>query len=185
MSNNNQSGFTLSEIIITLDIAVIVFSLIVTIYVLCKYTFQKSQIKYELIQNARVFTDKITRELRQTPEVVTILPETSTGAPSEIMFQDGHNNLTIIYIKYYISGSNLNRQELHYYFTSDPATYVRWNADNGFGGPTEAVDSDNLVGEYINSLSFFGSQNIINIEANFAKNGENNYIATKVAGRNL
>ncbi|MFH1564429.1 MAG: hypothetical protein ABIC82_01105 [bacterium] len=185
MFHNNQSGFTLSEIIIILNMSLLVFSLIATIYILCQYTFQKSQTRYELIQNARVFTDKITRELKQTFEVATILPEIALGAPSEIMFQNGHNVLNVMYIKYYADGANLMRQELHYCFGSDPENYVRWNAVDEFGEPTEIIDSDNLIGEYINSLSFFGTSNLINIEANFSKNGENNYITTKVAGRNL
>lgn len=185
MPRNNQLGFTLSEIIITLNISLVIFSLIVTIYVLCLYSFRRSQTKYELIQNARVFTDKITRELRQTKEIVTILPETASGAPSEIMFQNGHDAENITYVKYYTANTDLKRQELYYYFESDPETYVRWNAVDVFGEPPIEVIDDNLVGEYVNSLSFFGLQNIINIEANFLKNGENNYIATKVAGRNL
>lgn len=179
-----ETGFTLSELIITLSITMVILILIVSIYILSQRAFRKSQTRYELIQNARVFTDRITRELRQTPEIVTILPETSSGAPSEIMFQNGHNTATISYIKYYLDGADLKRQELHYYFS--PETFVKWNADDGFGGnPTESIDEDILVGEYANSLSFFGSANTINIETNFSKNGENNYIATKIAGRNL
>lgn len=181
-----EDGFTLSELIITLSITMVILILIVSVYILSQRAFRKSQTRYELIQNARVFTDKITRELRQTGEIVTILTETSIGAPSEIMFQNGHNTATISYIKYYLDSADLKRQELHYYFASDPVTFVKWNADDGFGvTPTESIDEDILVGEYANSLSFFGAANIINIKANFSKNGENNYIATKISGRNL
>ncbi|MFH0854522.1 MAG: hypothetical protein V1891_03445 [bacterium] len=186
MSNNNQLGFTLSELIITLSVTLVILMLIVSIFILSQRAFRKSQTRYELIQNTRVFTDKLSRELRQTSEIVTILPETVLDAPSEIMFKNGHNISEITYIKYYKSGTDLKRQELYYYFESNPETYVQWNADDGFGGsPIEAINEDNLIGEYINSLSFFRSQNIINIEANFSKNGENNYMATKISGRNL
>ncbi|MFH1029761.1 MAG: hypothetical protein V1770_00700 [bacterium] len=186
MALQNESGFTLSELIITLGISLVILMLITSVYILSQSAFRKSQTRYELIQNARVFIDKITRELRQTPEIVTILPETISGAPSEIIFQDGHDGSKISYVKYYLFGADLKRQISHYYFIADPLTYVKWNAEDGFGGtPLEVVDEDDLVGEYLNSIFFFGSSNIVNIEANFSKNGENNYIATKIAGRNL
>lgn len=186
MKKKNQFGFTLSELMIALTITVVIFILTISTYILSQRAFRKCQIKYELIQNSRVFIDKITRELRQSPEIATALPETYSGAPSEIMFQNGHDTSTTTYIRYYLSGTELKRQTLHYYFIGEEETYVRWDELNEFEeSPESSIDEDTLISEHINTIVFFGEPTITNILANFSKNQENNYIYTTIYGRNL
>jgi len=181
-----QKGFTLGELIIVLGITIVVFILLTSTYILSQRAYIKSSNRYEIMQNARVFIDRISRELRQSQKIVTILPATVEGAPSEIIFQDGHNSEVIKYIKYYLVNSDLQRQVSHYAFIEDPETFVQWNAENGFGeSPEETVENDEMVGEYVDFLIFYGSANIINIEATFLKSAEHTNTYTQVMGRNL
>lgn len=183
----HNSGFTLAELIITLGITILILSLVISAYILSQQAFRKSYARYEINQNSRVFIDRLTREIRQTPELVTILPATLEEAVSEIMFQNGHNTEEILYIKYYLSSSNLKRKEICYYFSSDPNTCVIWNTVDGLGNPPqENVLEDNIVAEYIELLKFYsGGGNVINAEAVFLKNGERVYNCSKINGRNL
>ncbi|MFH1192022.1 MAG: hypothetical protein V1655_00960 [bacterium] len=181
----SESGFTLSELIITLGITVLIFSLVISAYILSQQAFRKSYFKYELNQNSRVFVDRLTREIRQTPKIITTLSEALEGAGSEIMFQNGHTSEKISYIKYYLAGCDLKRQEICYYF-SDPATCVIWNTTDGLGNPPQENIMENIVAEYIESLKFYnGGGNVIDVEAVFLKNGERIYNHSKISGRNL
>lgn len=183
----HNSGFTLAELIITLGITVLILSLVISAYILSQQAFRKSYFRYELNQNSRVFIDRLTREIRQAPKITTILPETSEEAGSEIMFQNGHSTEETLYIKYYLAGSDLKRQEICYYFSSAPGTCVIWNAIDGLGNPPqENILADNIIAEYIESLKFYnGGSNVIDVEAIFKKNEERVYNYSKISGRNL
>ncbi|MFC1612941.1 PilW family protein [Patescibacteria group bacterium] len=186
LDNKHLTGFTLAELMIVLGITLLVFILLINTYILSQRAYIKSSNRYEIVQNSRVFIDRISRELRQSPELVTILPETIAGAPFEIIFQDGHNGTIIKYIKYYLINSDLYRQISHYSFPENPTIFVQWNSENGFGeSPVETIETDEIIGEYVDSLIFYGINNLINIEAVFSKHGENINIYTQVAGRNL
>jgi len=181
-----EKGFSLSEVVITLNITIVVFILLISVYILSQRAFRESYDRYELVQNARVFIDRLSRELRQSKEITTVLPENCDGgAPSEIMFQEGGME-EIRYIKYYVSGINLKRKILAYYFSYAPGTYVYWNSYDSFSQPPiEIVFEDTLIGEYVNSLAYYGVDNIVNVDANFSKNNKNVYTHTIIAGRNL
>lgn len=184
---SSQKGFTLSELTITLSITILVFILLLSTYILSQQSFRKSYDKYEIVQNARVFNERLARELRQTPEIVTALAENADSAISEIKFQDGHDTSQIRYINYYKSGSNIRRQELYYYFDSDPLTGVKWNQLDPSGNPPSEMTilHDNLVGEYIDKLLFYGKDKLVNVDSCFLKNNEKIYIHSKITGRNL
>ncbi len=181
-----ENGFSLAELIITLGITILIFSLVISTYILSQQAFRKSYFRYELNQNSRVFIDRLTREIRQTPKIVTTLPETLETAVSEIEFQNGHNTNEILYTKYYLSGSDLKRQEICYYLSSNPSTCVLWNTTDGIGNPPQENIREDIVAEYIETLKFYnGGNNVIIAEAVFLKNGEKIYNYSRINGRNL
>ena len=87
-----QSGFSLIESIIAIIILVSITVVLYSVYLFNQQAYRESENMAELTQNGRVVLERITRELRQAAEMVTVLPQTDQGAgnPTEIEFQDGH-----------------------------------------------------------------------------------------------
>ena len=184
-----NGGFTLLEISVAISIFVLSIILASSLYIIAQRLYNQSSGRAELSQNARVILDRISRELRQAAAITTSLPPTNTDPinppAEEIFFQDGHNYNQITYIRYYLNGANLARRHKAYYFNNEPDTYVAWNSvDKNGDAPAEKILSESVVGEYFNSLTFWGSGGKINITANLNKNQNNLKIETSVYKRN-
>jgi len=183
-----QNGFTLIELLIAITISVILFMILASSYSLSQKIYTKTDIKAEITQNGRVILDRTIRELRQTPDIVTELPEDNSNASAighEIMFQDGHDTSNINYIRYFLDGNNLNRQEIYYYFSEDPSVHVSWNAKDRDGSdPQLASSTPRIIGEYVDDMEFWGKK-LININLYLSKGNESEILYTAVYGRNL
>lgn len=180
-----RSGFTVLEIIVSLTIFVISILLVGSIYSLSQKTYNTGSKQAELIQNARVSLDRLSRELRQSVAIATVLPASNINPATEILFQDGHDTSQITYLKYYLNNGNLMRKYSAYYFTASPSTYVVWNAVDEFGNPpSETIFDDRVVGEYFTSLGFWGSNGLINIIITLLNNQVTTEINTSVYSRN-
>lgn len=185
-----KSGFTLTEIIISLSVVLLIFILVTSIYTLNQKTYGKTDAKAEIVQNGRVIIDRMVREIRQTPDIITQLPASNANpnqTPSEIMFQNGHDAVDIRYIRYYLDGTNIKRQIVVYYFPNQPDYYVRvydTDKDAPHGPPTEQILEEKIVGEYVDDIEFWGN-NLINISLNLSRNEQSAIITTAVYGRNL
>ena len=189
MFKNNKIGFTLPEVIVSISLFTIIILLTGSMYSLSQKSYNKGSGKGELIQNARVSLDRITRELRQSVNIVTVLPltadEEGNSPPSEIFFQDGHDISQISYLRYYLDGSDLRRSKIIYYFDSEPNIYVTHNSvDHLENPPEELILEDRIVGEYFNDLKYWGSGGLIYIFENFSKGEEEFSIRTAVFSRN-
>lgn len=185
----NLKGFTLLEIIVSVTLFTIIIILVSDIYLITQRAYNKNSDTAELTQNARVSLDRISRELRQSSNIVTILPETGTDPDNppanQIFFQDGHETGQTTYLRYYLDGANLMREHKAYYFNQEPSVYVTYNSlDQGGSPPQELVIDNRVVGEYFNRLEFWGANGLINISLGLAK-GQNTFaIDTSVFSRN-
>lgn len=182
-----QKGFTLIELLIAITVSVILFMILASSYDLSQKIYNQTDIKAEITQNGRVILDRMIRELRQTPEIVTQLPENNDPASTtnEIMFQDGHDMSSINYIRYFLDGNNLDRQELYYYFPDDPDTHVAWYATDQDGSAPDLISSTpRIIGEYVDDIEFWGVK-LININIYLSKNNGSEILNTAVYGRNL
>lgn len=143
----------------------------------------------ELTQNNRVFLDRLSRELRQSVNIITALPPTNSdplNPPAEqIIFQDGHNANQITYIRYYLNGANLMREHSAYYFNTDKLTYVTYNSvdQNGQSALFKNLEN-NIIGEYFNQIKFWGANDLVNIYLKLTKNTNTFEIETKAFARN-
>jgi len=189
--NDNKAGFTLMETVVTTSLFIIVILMISSIYTLSQRTYRSGSDEDELWQNARVVLDRISREIRQANEFVTIIPLTSddpfTPPPNNLQFQDGHDLNIIKYIRYFLdtNSAEIKRQVVIYYFDSDPAIYVRWNDLDSFGNPPlMAVQEDEIVGQYFSNLRFWGDE-LIHIDISLTKDDKQIDLMTLVKGRNL
>lgn len=159
----NRKGFTLVEILTVVFLGTLIIIAAYTVYIISYKAYKKNSASSELTQNGRIALERITRDLRQATEIVTDLPESpGEGTPgTEIMFQDGHATAVIQYIRYYLSGTDLHREQRHYYFPSDPNTWVTSSAQDEDGNPPlYTTDSDQVKAEKISSLQFWGEETI-------------------------
>lgn len=189
-TNNHFSdnGFTLVEVIISLSISVLIFVLLSQVYLLAQNTYLETDARAEITQNGRVILDRMVREIRQTPEIATQIPESAVEpVPSEIVFQDGHDTSEIRYIRYFLDGTNIKRQIIVFYFPSEPLYYVHsYDTDEPepHNPPNQLVLEEKIIGEYASDIEFFGDR-LLNINLYLSKDNQTSIISTAVYGRNL
>ena len=192
--STKQGGFTLIEVIIALAISSLIFLLLTSIYIIAQNTYKQADAKGEITQNGRVILDRMVREIRQTPDIITQLPSNASDTaalPSEIMFQDGHNMTTTTYIRYFLDQTDnaqlIRRQVIVYYFPSDQNYYVHsydTDSDPPHNPPISQVLDDRIIGEYADDIEFWGNP-LTNINLYLSRNGQSAIISTAVYGRNL
>jgi len=186
---NSKFGFTLVEVLIAILAGTLLLIVLYSVYVVNSKSYRKTINQQELAQNARISLERMSRDLRQTGRIITTLPPTATDPlnppPSNIQFQDGHETTLTQYIKYYLSGSDLRRQVIHYSFSADPGTWVAWNTQDQFGNPpTEHIDEDRIKADKINVLKFYGDK-VIAIELQVTNGVDAFDFQTKIWGRNI
>jgi prepilin-type N-terminal cleavage/methylation domain-containing protein len=176
-ARKNISGFTLLEIMVAVSLFVVVVLVTGSMYVLAQKSYKRSSDQNELIQNARVCLDRLSRELRQANDLINDI----TVATSTIFFQDGHNLDEINYIRYYLQGADFKRASVYYYFSSDPNTKVYYNSIDAFGNPPIAsTTEDRIVCEYLDNLELIGTEGLVNISMDFIKGNNQFPIDTKI-----
>ena len=183
-----SAGFSVIELVIVISVTMLIFLMTYDIYLVSQKSFKIGDTRLELVQNARVVLDRLTRELRQTPEIATALPpiKSEIGFPpaGEIQFQDGHGLEDIQYLRYYLIDGSLYRQRLVYAFAEEPGTYVVWNEEDEFGQPPIQTTLENkIIAEYISDLKFYGDP-VIYLEIWLNKFDLTEHFYTGVWGRN-
>ncbi len=194
-----SKGFTIVEVLISAAIFVIVVVIIFAIYLTSQKFYQKTETKAEILQNGRVVLERMVREVRQTQEIVTPLPQTPDNPAVEIEFQDGHSPSPYAYllsdyyyIRYYIA---INTREVHrqykvYCFDDclSCSEFFRWNDSRMEESQQIFVHScvleDKVIGEYVNELKFWGA-GVVNIALALQKLNEQLDFQISVFGRNL
>ena len=189
MKKVDVKGFTLMEVIGVLGITIIITLIIYQTFLISQKTFAISSEHLEITQNGRIFLDRITRELRQAWAIATPLPADKNiegfPPPTEIMFQDGHGVPDVEYIKYYLDGNQLKRQRIIYFFQTEPATHVFYDAKDDFGNsPQSQILDERTIAEYINQLILYGNT-VTYIEINLSKNNSTQHFITGIWGRNI
>jgi len=185
----NTAGFSLLEIIVSISLFTIIILLVSDIFLVAQRAYSKNSNIAELTQNARVSLDRISRELRQSSNIITTLPATdddpSNPPANQIFLQDGHDINQITYLRYYLDGTNLMREHKAYYFIQEPSVYVAYNAlDQGGSLPLTTIIDDRVVGEYFTTLNFWGAGGLINISLGLIKNENIFNLETSVFSRN-
>lgn len=186
---NNKNGFTILEIMVSVSLFVFVIILSGSIYSLSQRSYNQGEDQGELVQNARVSLDRMTRELRQSVNIVTVLPEIADDPVNppvaEIFFQDGHDISQITYLRYHLDGSDLKRSHLAYYFPAEPDIYVVYDSvDPLENPPAEIVIADQIVGEYFSKLEFWGSNGLVHVSLGLIKGQNILNIDTSIFARN-
>lgn len=174
----------MAESLIVVFIFVLVVGLVYSAYAMSQRGYREGEISAELTQNARVVLERMTREIRQSREILTVLPltaEDATGS-SEIEFEDGHVGDRYYYIRYFQDGNEIKREVKRYYLAGTP---VAWNA-----APEEDLDviieEVGVTGELIDELKFWAPEpERIGISITLEKAGKQAIFSTGIFGRNL
>lgn len=184
-------GFTLVEVLVTVAIVGMALVLIYDVAQLTQHTYLLGERRAELTQNGRVIMDRLIREFRQAPELLTALPDIPNDPfftpPQEISFRNGHQLDPITYIRYWFNpiDKTLNRQFVYYSFSSDPATYVPYNAlDGDHNPPDQHILQDQIIGEYINNFKVWGGRPVTT-ELELRAGDTTLKLRTNALGRNL
>ena len=181
-------GFTLMEILVAISLSLLLLGSLYGVYITSYKSYRNTIAKAELNQNARITMERISRDLRQTPEIVSVLASSDNPplnpASSEIEFRDGHDTANIQYIRYYRVNNELRREVSHYSLSTDPGTWVAWNVFDQYGQNIHTVSPYTVKADKVTSLKFYGT-NIINIEVVVSdENGSYTY-KTEALGRNI
>lgn len=189
--NHRRSAFTLAEVLIVIMVLGIALTLIYDIVQASSRVYLNGERRAELSQNGRVIIDRLIREIRQAPNILTPIPDVPDDPfftpPQEIAFRNGHQLDPITYVRYWHNplDHTVNRQILAYSFSTDPSTYVPYNAvDSNNQPPDEQILQDQIIGEYINDFRIWGERPIT-IDLNLQEADTSLYLRTQVVGRNL
>ena len=176
------------EIVMVIFLTLTILFVVYDILLFSQRVKNNSDNRLELIQNGRIILDRLSRELRQTPSLVTELPATKNevGFPpvSQIEFQDGHDTAQIQYIKYFVDNFLLKRQLIGYYFPDEPENYVYAGTQDEFGNPPEEdILDERTIAEYLSNLEIYGNK-VVYLEIYLNKNQVEEHYYTGVWGRN-
>ena len=94
-TKKNGAGFTLTELLLVISLLLIITSAISGINLLSQQSYRGGEAITEIAQNGRVVLERMVREIRQTKEIITELPEEEIDPSEEIVFQDGHTSSII------------------------------------------------------------------------------------------
>jgi hypothetical protein len=180
----NQNGFTLVEIISFIGLTTLLLFLTYNILVLTSRSSSNGSAITESLENGKIFLDKITTDLRQTTNVITILPIIDEEKISEIVFQDPNSLDAIKYSRYYLDNTTINKQTIVYYFSDQPDVFVNLNArDDEDNPPLSMIENEEIIANNISELGFYGDK-LINIDLKLSKNNKVTHLFTSVFIRN-
>ncbi len=180
-----MKGYTLAELLIALAIFALVVVAIFSFLLTAQRVSREGENIAEISENGRIILKKITRELRQTREIVTDLPATSAATTDTLEFEDGHRQEPYHYIHYFKEENEVKREVKRYYFPSNPQEFLPWTATSSEEDLSVAItEGPTVVGRYVSKLEFWGEP-AVNILVSLEKEGKEADYQTKVFGRNL
>ena len=151
MSKKKSDGFTFGEILVAMTVSILIIGGAYTVYRIAQKSYQITLKKADLVQNARIVLDRMSREIRQATEIATELPpipdDPNNPPVSEIMFEDGHIEI-IQYIIYSLEGTQMKRKIRAYYFGSSLPSSDGWvlhNAIDENGEPPNWEEIENHI----------------------------------------
>ncbi|HLC38950.1 MAG TPA: prepilin-type N-terminal cleavage/methylation domain-containing protein [Patescibacteria group bacterium] len=176
----NQAGFSLMELLVAITVSLLILGSIYTVYAVSQKSYKTGSAQTDLTQNARIGLERISRELRETEEIATVLTATKDNplVAHEISFRDS-NFEKIRYIKYYLSGTDLKRQIYHYYVDS-AEVWVSYDTSDA----VLSSDEDTIISSNITGLTLYGTS-IITIDLTATQGSQTINLQTEIKPRNL
>jgi type II secretory pathway pseudopilin PulG len=183
----SQRGFTLMELLLALGVSFFIFFIMCAVLVPGVKTCRATTFSLDLTQNARVAVARMVREIRASPQIATLLPEspddTSIPVSHTIMFEDGRCD-HVRYVSYYQSGDQLRRRIYTYHLPADPNKPVTFDAYDEFDNPAVAtLNEDVAIAQYVGNVQIWGIETV-NLVVTFDYHGYRIPCTGSVAPRN-
>ena len=189
-----QSGFTLVELLVAIIVSSILITSTISTYSLFRRSLTQDQARSDVAQSGRVAMERLTRDIRQTPTIVTDMPadpsDNSVAEPNELEFEDG-NAEDLSYRRYYLSGTTLKLQTKDYHFLDgsghQTGSRVPYDQVDGAGHlPTATVLSDQDISYNITSFAVYGYRPLsIYLTISDPASLQTYKLRTSVTGRNI
>lgn len=142
-----SKSFTLVEVLTVVFLGALIIIAGYSVFLASYQSYKKNTESAELTQNARIALERISREIRQTNQIIPENPPTT----SSIKFRDGHTLTPIQYIEYYKNESkDLYRSTSHCALNLTPNTWIDCTDE----GAIEARDNYFIIAQNIGSLDF-------------------------------
>lgn len=189
--STTHKAFTLIELVVAIAISSVLVATTVQVYTLFRKAVIQDQSRSDLNQNARVALDRLTRELRLTPELLTQFPATtsdnSIAEPNQVEFEDGSANaVAFTYHRYYLSGSTLELDTKQYYFSSQPNVFVdAASLDSSGHSPIAQVTSTQAIAQGVSLFSLYGHKPLLIYITTSDNFGQTYPLRSMATGRNI
>ena len=185
MKDNQKkiNGFSLVEILVAMAIGTIVVAAAYFFFPMGSKIAREGEAINQLSQSARVILNRVGRDIRQTPDIITNLPPTQSEATDQIFVEDGYpddQDVSPHYIKYIFQNNKIYRQEIHYTDLLNPESVVAYD----FSGAVTVEETNEVIGEDIEFFKLWEEQSLVKIDIKLKKLNDNIRFLSTVYPRN-
>jgi len=189
-----RNAFSLIELLVAISIASALLTATISVYSLFRKATNKDQSHSDTVQSGRVALDRLSREIRQTPDIRTIFPDnasdTSPAQPGEIEFEDGDEGnpaTDLTYRHYYVTGGALTLEVRECFFVGQNIR-VHWNDVDSNGNPATCqtiAGSTQVIAQNVLSMVLYGRKPLQIILTTQDLTGQTYVLRTSITSRNL
>lgn len=182
-----KKAFTLVEILTVVFLGSLIIMASYSVYLMSYKSYKKQSASAELTQNARIALERMSRDIRQSSDVVTDLQIDQENSSSEIEFQNGHTTTPIQYIDYKLVGTDLHYMPVHYAFHFEDTSDLWVKHDELINGlnPLRIPGNPEIKAQNITVLKFWETMPAIHINLTVSDNTTSYQFETTSYGRNL
>lgn len=182
VSKKNR-GFSIIEVMVAALIGVIVIEAAYLFFPLGSQLSRQGQALNEISQDARIMLNRINRDFRQTPTIVTNISEGRDNGVDIVDLLDGFredDDTDPHYIRYQKNSTNFELVSYHYTDPSYPTIVVSHN----FPDAVEIIENTEIIVENINTIKIYTENNIVKIYLKLTKRDQDIILLTGVYPRN-
>lgn len=160
---NKKNGYSIIEVLVAIVIGVLVIEAAYLFFPLGSRIAREGETLNVLAQTARIVLNRIERDIRQTPNLITDLPASQSEDTNSIFLIDGYpedDDTDPHYISYEYQDNKIYRKEIHYTDPNNPTIVVSYD----FPDAVEVVETNEAIGEDIEFIKIWEGQNLVKID---------------------
>lgn len=177
------AGFSLVEVMVAILIGVLVIEAAYLFFPIGKRIAREGEALNEIAQDARIVLNRLKRELRQTPIIITNIPEERNNGIELVEFEDGFpgdEDPDPHYIRYQRNINLIERVTYHFTDPDNPGTVV----DYAFPNAVETIENTETIAENIHTVRIYTDGDLVKIYLRLEERGKNITLLTGVYPRN-
>ncbi|MFH1749584.1 MAG: prepilin-type N-terminal cleavage/methylation domain-containing protein [bacterium] len=178
-----KRGFSIVEVMVASLIGVIVIEAAYLFFPIGNQISRQGEALNEISQDARIMLSRVNRDFRQTPNIITNIPEGRNNGVETIDMVDGfreEDDTNPHYIRYQKTSANFELVSIHYTDPNSPTTIV----SHSFPDAVEEIESTEKIVENLNNIKIYTEDDIVKIYLKMIKRGEDITLLTGVYPRN-